>query len=250
MKPYIGVTGVMTPQESRTILHHFDTSFIDGSRELMVGVLVSSKTLVGKKNKYPNRYPDVDHVAGIFQKHHAAFNVIHYSTDERETLRYQLMMLADEVGGQHLHGFQLNMVWPAREALLDFRNATKKKYRMILQIGRQAMTDYEYDPVRIACKAALYENSIDAVLIDQSGGKGHQIENLNFVLDVIKALKELAPTIDIGVAGGLQSGTIHFMRPFLTTYPDLNWDAESGLRTDDDDLDILEVVDYLKASHF
>jgi|SRR3989344_2275143 len=248
MKPYIGITGLMTPQESRVLLRRFDMIFLDGSRQLQVGVLASSKTLSLQGNKYPNRYPRVAEIRGIFQEHHCAFNVLHYSTDEPETLRYQLMMLANEIAGPFLHGLQLNIAWPEQRQLRDFHAATKNKYRIILQLGKRAINDMRRNASAIATNVASYQGVVSAVLIDESGGTGHFVEDMRFAHDLIMALKKHATEIDIGYAGGLRSGTLHLARSLLADYPELNLDAESGVRDlESDDLDLFEAVDYIKA---
>lgn len=248
MRPYIGVTGFMTPQEVRAAQRKFDLLYMDGLRVLQVGVLMSSKTLGGGTNKYPNRYPHIDAVSKIFQNHQGAFNVVHYNTEDPETLAYQLKVIAAEVAGPHLHGFQLNVKWPRFGALQDFHFATGSRFFVMLQISKGAMEDFGHQVVPIAEKIATYGDAIDAVLIDQSGGKGQVITDLQFTLNLIDAIKKHAPAVRIGVAGGLRSGTLHLMRPILARHPDVILDAESGLRSHDhDDLDLFEVADYFKA---
>jgi len=248
MKSYIGVTGFMTPQEVRAAQRKFDLLYMDGSRVLQVGVLVSSKTLGGGTNKHSTRYPRVDLVSNIFQDHHSAFNVVHYNTDDPETLAYQLKLITREIAGPHLHGFQLNVKWPTAKALLDFRCATSDAYELVLQISKGAMEELGHQVEPIAEKIASYGENIDAILIDQSGGQGQVIKDLRFTIELIDAVKKRTPTINIGVAGGLRSGTLHCIRPILARHPEICIDAESGLRAPEyDDLDLFEVADYFKA---
>ena len=248
MRPYIGVTGFMTPQEVRAAQRKFDMLYMDGSHALQIGVLSSSKKLGGLDNKYPNRYPNIDAISGIFQDHPDAFNVLHYNTDDPETLAYQLKVYAKEIAGPLLHGFQLNVKWPKADTLLDFRCATSDAYELMLQISRGAMEEFGHQVTPIAEKIASYGENIDAVLIDQSGGQGHVIKDLQFTLELIDAVKKRAPAVHIGIAGGLRAGTLHCIRPILARHPEVSIDAESGLRAlEYDDLDLPEVIDYFKA---
>lgn len=98
--PYIGITGFMSSDEVRLILDTFIKSrpWVRNSfgqtvfrgkndRILMVGVLASMKTLYGKTNKWPNRYPKIEDIKNIFlcnSKH--LLNLIHYGTKHAETL--------------------------------------------------------------------------------------------------------------------------------------------------------------------
>ena len=126
---YIGVTGFMTPQEVRAALRCFSGS---PACKFMVGVLVSSKTLAGKRNKWPGRYPATERIVEIFQPHAAAVNLIHYNTDEPNTLSGQLLRLMD-LAGSHLHGFQLNIAWPSIGEIETFHEATGFKQRIVLR---------------------------------------------------------------------------------------------------------------------
>ncbi|MDP3947688.1 MAG: hypothetical protein Q8Q41_03295, partial [bacterium] len=158
----------MTPQEVRAGLRCFAAS---ASRKLMVGVLASSKTLAGRTNKWPGRYPKMERISEIFQVHPAALNLIHYNTDEPETLSDQLLRLV-EISGENLHGFQLNVAWPLVEELEKFHEATSWKQRLVLQVGGGAMARVEHSPQKFADMVALYGGFVgvvDDVLIDPSG---------------------------------------------------------------------------------
>ncbi|MBI2450547.1 MAG: hypothetical protein HYV47_03355 [Candidatus Nealsonbacteria bacterium] len=115
-KPYVGITGFMRRQEVSAVLEQANLRV----RMLMVGVLVSSKTLSGRQNKWPNRYPKIKEMADIFPEDPNALNLIHYNTDEPETLANQLLELTDR-GGHNLRGFQLNIAWPFPIELFAYR---------------------------------------------------------------------------------------------------------------------------------
>ena len=102
-KPYIGITGFTTRAEVVRIISEIPRM---SDRLLMVGVLASLKTLNGRTNKYPDRYPRVSKISEIFSDNdQAVLNLIHYNTDEAESLDQQLLKAID-LGGKNLHGFQ------------------------------------------------------------------------------------------------------------------------------------------------
>lgn len=81
--PYIGVTGFMTRVEVRAVL---ETVPAGSKYRLMVGVLMSSKTLRGEQNKWPGRYPKRETVPKIFVDDPRTFNLVHYATDNPDAL--------------------------------------------------------------------------------------------------------------------------------------------------------------------
>ena len=98
---YIGVTGFMNNSEVKKAIEIVPENT---TYNLMVGILMSSKTLAGFANKYPSRYPQRENIADIFIDHPKALNLIHYSTDTPEKLLFELYCLTD-LGGKNLDGF-------------------------------------------------------------------------------------------------------------------------------------------------
>ncbi|MBI2048362.1 MAG: hypothetical protein HYT30_00320 [Parcubacteria group bacterium] len=251
MGPYVGVTGIMTPQEMRAVCRDFKRlRREDSPHRLMAGVLLSPKTWRGNKNRYPNRYPLAARIAEIFQDDPAVINLIHYNcdADEMPSIGFQLSTITKEIAGPFLHGFQLNMAWPPVEPLRDFHAVTSGKMHIVLQLNTKAMAELNDNPAAIAHRVATYGDTIDAVLIDKSGGTGKLIE-VKSSLELLRVLRKKVPHITLAVAGKLTDQTLHTIQPLLDEFPLLSWDTESGVRTKDhDDLDLGLVFDYLDAS--
>lgn len=219
--PYIGVTGFMSRTE---VLEALEVVPQDAKHRLMVGVLMSSKTLAGRQNKWPGRYPKREAVADIFVDDPRALNLVHYSTDEPDTLCSQLEEIT-ELAGSNLDGFQLNMAWPSISELEDYRQANSDKF-IVLQIGSRAMGRRLAD--EFAYDVSTYLDVIDAILIDPSGGKGEP-------LDAAKAAEYLwalsTYSIGLGVAGGLGPRTLNLIDPLIRDFNrNLSIDAEGRLR--------------------
>ena len=114
--PYIGITGIVSPAETEVITQ---SSLGNSARKIMIGVLMSSQSLRGETNKWPIRYPNAREIAEVFTRNPASFNLIHYYTDQPETLADQLTAVR-RIAGSNLHGFQLNMSWPSVPELRRF----------------------------------------------------------------------------------------------------------------------------------
>lgn len=250
MRPqsYIGVTGFMRQQEVNEVASVLPA---DSKRLLMVGVLASSRTLCGEENKYPNRYPKKEHLASIFagEDRKRFLNLVHLSVDEPETLADD-MLKAIKYGGPWCHGLQLNVVWPNKDTLSEFRTThPAESFKIVLQIGAAAMGQLDNDPKKIAAVVREnYATLVDYVLIDSSGGRGKDFDT-TFAGECIKHLADV-DTIGIGVAGGLSpENVVDRLGPFLKLYPGTNWDVEGKLRRRGNDTLIIPVAqDFVSVS--
>lgn len=241
-RPYIGITGFMSKEEANAI---FELQQLPKNRLVMVGVLASLKTLRGIQNKRPNRYPKVENIAEIFPEHPQALNLIHYATDEPETLYTQLREIT-KLGGENMHGLQLNIAWPPPFALYEYRLAYPFK-KIVLQIGNRALEMVDTLPLFLAEKIRSYEKVVDYILIDPSGGLGKPLDTSH--ADVyLRVLKRKNIDIGLGVAGGLSPTTLNLVEPLAEDFPDLSIDAEGRLRDENDNLDLVLAKKYLEKA--
>jgi hypothetical protein len=246
---YIGVTGFMSRAEVNEALM---TVSKETTYRLMVGVLMSSKTLAGEANKWPGRYPRKEAVADIFVDDPRALNLIHYNTDSPNTLFSEVRQIVD-LAGPYLDGFQFNVKWPDPSQIEAIREAYPDMY-LLLQIGSHAMeqvTSFGRFPFELfKTTIGWYMPFIDAILIDSSGGKG---ELLNPTRDApyLRAACEQFPDLGIGIAGGLGFGSIHILNSLVNEFRNLSIDAEGQLRTPkpEDALHLDAVKAYITMGH-
>ncbi len=247
--PYIGVTGIMTVQEARAALRIASTW--ESTYKVMLGVLASSKTLSGRKNKWPNRYPAPERIVELFVDHPKALNLVHYSTDAPEYLAAQLLSLA-KLAGPHLHGFQLNVTWPDTDELVHFHLNSNPVgcYQLVLQLGTKAI-DQCSSLEDLVARVEQYKDLVQYVLLDCSGGKGIPFDAA-LTYARMEALREACPWAHVVVAGGISGKREAFglLEKLLPLQDHLSCDAEGGLRTpDDDDLEVSEMQHYLRSLH-
>lgn len=244
-RPYIGITGFMTQAEVEAILK---TVPVKSSRLVMVGVLVSHKTLAGQSNKWPNRYPRITSgdLTDIFIEDTRALRLVHYNTHNEhfgdELLKIERMSLG-------LMGFQLNIAWPSAREIEAYRLSTSGPRTIVLQLGSKAMASCDNSPIGIAAKLATdYSRGlIDYVLIDPSGGFGKPFDS-EFARQCLRTIRDKHLEVGLGVAGGLGPNTIHLIKPLIEEFPDLSIDAEGQLRDQQDHLDLVRAKDYLQGA--
>jgi hypothetical protein len=248
-RPYIGVTGFMTEAEVEGVLTAIPQT---PDYDLMVGGLMSSKTLHGLKNKWPGRYPKKEDFENIFLNHPNVLNLIHYNTDSPKFLAKELYEAA-QFGGHWLDGFQLNIAWPNPVHIEAFKDSYPNAV-FVLQVGRGAMADCSNSPKMVAkILWEQYLNVVDAVLIDPSGGKGEPMDvaMMDAYLAAIYETHASEQRIHCVVAGGLCAATVPSINSLLAKYPGLSMDAEGKLRTPqpEDKLSLPEAIDYVSMGY-
>jgi len=244
--PYIGVTGFTSRDQ---VLQALTAVSRETAYRLMVGVLMSSKTLAGQMDKRPGRYPKKEAVANIFVDDPRALNLIHYDTDNPYMLFSGVRQIV-ELAGPPLDGFQFNVTWPAPWQIKAIHEAYPDMY-LVLQIGSHAMKASIRGESMERFKAAVgwYAPFIDAVLIDPSGGLGKLFERAG-VIEHLRAARSF-PGLGVGIAGGLGPQTAHVVEPLVQEFPELSIDAEGLLRTPEpeDALDMRAVEGYIVLAH-
>lgn len=245
-QPYIGITGFMSSREVASVLEVMPES---SNRLLMQGVLASRKGIFeGLPNNRPNRYPEEKNIAGIFVNDPCALCLIHYHTDEPETLFNQMRVITDHAM-VHFQGFQLNVSWPPAIAMERYRR-DYPEMQIVLQIGSEALRRVRNSPEKLVRKVMNeYAGSADYILLDASSGHGKPLDAAS-VRNYLEALRAEGAEEIFGlvVAGGLSAATLHLIEPLVQDFPDISIDAESCLRDKDDHLDIAAAKDYVKKA--
>lgn len=246
---YNGVSCVMTGQEARWLLRSY-RALSPSDRLLMVGVSASTKSLYGLPVKKPRRFVDLSDLPEIFTPDPLALNIIHFATDDLSTLALQLIQVA-AYAGPNLHGFQLNTDWPEIGQLQAVRKAFKDiRLIMNLAVPMNGLKKAGYSSVDAAgvisseLNSKSYNKFLTDVLIDVSGGKGVELDPKT-AESFVTEIKKRVPWANVGVAGGLGPSNILKLDGLFAADEELNVDAESALRTEDDDLDLEVTRDYL-----
>jgi hypothetical protein len=284
LRPYLGISGVMTPGEAATLVLVFEnlcTNAFDSmmpTHDLMLGVLVSEKTLRGEQNKWPRRYPKVSDIQEIFDAAWAAartdrpvthdapptdkpLNLIHYASDVPPTL--ETIQELFELGCATLGGFQFNGTWPSAETLKEFAsslsNQAFRRQRIVLQVGPAMLLKYTAREITDSLTPYVIGAVVTDILIDASGGRGQLIDmaKATSMIAAIRAWRGSAwssedggspCTLRIGFAGGLSAETLtegagRFLRSGFSS------DAEGRLRDDADgggNLDLSKAIELLR----
>ena len=239
--PYIGVTGFMNRGEVLFALSLLPKKLYFS---LMVGILVSEKTLSGNFNKHPYKYPKKERISEIFVEDPRVFNVVHFHTGNHLRLSEQLNEIVD-LSGNYLHGFQLNIAWPEVSQIEEFKKFNCK-HLIILQINKKTLTGSMND---FLDKLGNYVHVIDAVLFDLSGGEG-KLLNVSKSLEYLRSIKERYPFLNLGVAGGLGPKTLNILNPIDDEFETLSRDAEQGLQKKKGGLCLNSTREYINKNVF
>ncbi len=246
--PYVGVTGFMNQREVGRVYRAIQP---DCPAKLMVGVLLSDKTLRGELNSHPSSFPRREDIANIFQPSGTqplALNLLHYNTHDTSAL-YSQLLKAMQYGGPNCHGFQLNVAWPDREAIRALR-MVYPGIVIVLQIGKQAFDMVHNDVGRLAQRLSIYyKDIIDYVLFDMSGGVGVplNIELCRKYLDYLTR-QNLHEYFGLGVAGGLSANSVSDVGVLFEDYPYLCMDAQGKLRDSEGNLNVCTAHSFVQLA--
>lgn len=248
-KPYIGISGFKNRGQVTKLERKLDDSIPAYQRSksrLMIGVLVSDKTMVGAGNRYPYRYPDPQNIAGIFSDRPNTLNLIHYATDRPERLLERLPEVR-KLGGLSCNGVQLNIAWPNPDAIRAYRTQWPHD-TIVIQLGSAACAKHGNDPEAVMRSVALlYGELATHVLIDLSGGTGRLLD-LAFTEACLAWLDAHGPaTMGAVIAGGLCAETLPSIEALVRKYR-CSVDAESKLRYEDDCFSQTKALDYVRTA--
>jgi hypothetical protein len=255
-RPYVGITGFVSRAQVEAVLKGVTGLGWPKTHLLMIGVLVSPKSLRREPLKpyWANMYPPPERLADIFAPDPRALNLIHYNSKE-PNLAGQLSGLADV---PNLQGFQLNIVWPSAADIKDFRRlwpdlmlvlqVSKKSFDQLASNSRRGFSPKsEHDRQALRQKLAEYVGLVEYVLLDCSGGLGVELDR-QMMLQVVNELKDaFGDKLVLGVAGGLEAESIPRLRSIISIYPGLFWDAQGRMQSDNQ-LDLEKCMAFLRAS--
>lgn len=228
-RPYIGICDFTAPEQAERLLSCLPPDF---SHDLMVGVMMSRKTLNDIPSKWTNVFPKKESIAGIFVHDLRAVNTIHYADydigDARDRTLADTLARVQSYGGPYLDAIQLDMIWPDSVEVRRFRE--RFGIPIVLQVGSKAMQQCGDDPIRVCQRLALYDQSIDYVLFDKSGGEGKGMD-AGLLGTYIEVLRSRLPGIMPAVGGGLGPFTMHLVKPLIALYPHISTDMQGQMRS-------------------
>lgn len=248
ISPYIGITDFRNPEEVGPMVEVFRTSCpetaIRGGRRLMVGVMMSFKTLMGIPTKWAEAWPKKQRVGDLFIDNPLVLNALHYA-DFDGTTTADCLFTAVFYGGEHIHALQLDMIWPNPRMLGELRGEYPD-LSVILQINAQALDAINNDPVELINRLRSYRGLISVALLDKSMGKGLGMDAQS-LLPFARAIAQSDLRLALAAAGGLGPETLHLATPLFSEFPGLSVDAQSQLKPDNDPL---KPTDWKLASEY
>lgn len=241
---YVGVAATATTEETASLVTAADLIGWPSHVKLMNGPLASRKTLGGQPPDNPRQYPSIGQIANLMIDDPRFLNTVHFNSRDPR-LRKQLGAIAGLSG--LIHAIQLNILWPNPGELRLFRE-DHDGISLILQVSQQAYESVSEEPLELIECLKAYEGVVDYVLFDPSGGLGLAYDRLQ-ATRLLEALAQSGLSMSWGVTGGLSADRAYGLRELLQVYPALSWDAQSNLRTgEDDQLDIEKCFGFLSAS--
>lgn len=229
---YVGITGFVSREEV-----DFALSCLPAGLTLMCGILVSAKTLQGRKTRLWRRYPHPNEAAAIFSPDPRCLNLIHFCADEPPTAATVSRLQA--IGGEHCHGFQFNVAYPEPSTLAALAGG-----HIVLQV-RPERTPM----IQVHSAVRALRNCDVTVLIDGSGGEGREMDSDVFDMWAMTIRGRFGNDVGLAFAGGLDADSLPRIASEVRTWG-ASIDAEGRLRDGDEGgtLDLDKTRAYLRAA--
>jgi hypothetical protein len=262
-KPYVGVSGVGTPETQQQLIELFDEAGLREKRKLMLGVKTLHKCqwldqpwvrddgwdLVGEQA-----------FRGAVTKSERTFNIAQAYFDQREVgdqwYRRAFLERMYARGEGWIDGIQFDSYpWHENKDLTAFLHETKDRYpdtQIYLQCHEKSMQ--RYNPQQIARILGEHAEALDYILFDASHGKGIRLNTTQLAPYIEEAFaSDKLAHVGVALAGGLYGPIVREDLPELVSqFPELSWDAEGKLHPVSDDgrmlLNMNVVKDYFDAS--
>lgn len=232
---YIGITDFASSSDSTLTLEFFSEQCRRlgmTDRKLMVGVMMSYKTLHNMPSSWTNCWPSKHNIGNIFVNHPLALNTLHYADYDGFTLPFELYE-AVSYGGPNLHALQFDMIWPDSR-MVGYVKERYPNLKIILQVGPKAFEMARNLPLLLSERLRLlYKDTVDYVLLDVSAGHGKSFLATELA-PYVKAIKNNTD-FHIAVGGGIGPGSmVELIKLMAICGDDLSWDAQGRLRPSGD----------------
>jgi phosphoribosylanthranilate isomerase len=247
-KNYIGMTGITEEKQ----LFGIDSIFRNGkfpnqNHDIMIGILISPRNL--DKTWFSSRYPNIWEIKNILQslykkeKYKDFFNTLHIDEKANSNWEYCLELLINKIGIIP-KGIQVNVKHPK---VKDIKRLSERFPET--QIIFQYSGDFLNKDIKEAMKdLSVYTKYIDYVLIDPSRGRGLEL-NSNLALKHFIQIKKDFNHLNVALAGGFNHKNIRdYVKAFKASLDsfDFSLDIESGVRDNDDKLDLIKFESYIQ----
>lgn len=261
--PYVGVSGVGTPETQQQLIELFDEAELGGKRQLMLGVKALHKCQW--LDQPWTRDDDWDLVGeqvfrGAVTRSDRTTNIAQAYFDQREVgdawYRQAFLERMYARGNEWIDGIQFDSFpWHENRDLLAFLHETKTRHpdtQVYLQCHEKSMQ--RYNPTQLARVLAEHAEALSYILFDASHGKGIRLNTAQLAPYIEEAFaSDALAHVGVALAGGLYGPVVRDDLPELVAqFPDLSWDAEGKLHPVSEDgrmrLDMNTVKDYFAAS--
>jgi phosphoribosylanthranilate isomerase len=246
--PYVGITGFSNINEIDNAIDNY-YKYQKGKHLLMAGFLLSKSVIVNLSHPDPwkaCRYPPLARIRKLLERANetGVIKTIHYH-GKSEELFNDVSLLIDGMGWNGLvDAIQFNVNFPPDPPVINNIKENFPSIKLILAVDKNALSGM-YSGDEIA--RLISRCNAEYILIDPSGGHG-------IAIDIFRAIRvhdaiEKKSTVRIGFAGGINNNNVRSIVKEIkrsTGNTDFCIDAESGLRDEENKLDLLKVDDYLK----
>lgn len=266
-QPYIGVSGVVNPEQQMELVEYADDALKNLGRKLALGVKATHKSQYSLEGtKYGSEWFHVgDEISGALDLRVGTWNILQTYLSPEELAKSQkypqkFFKKLQKRTSSYSDAVQIDMLRyeadPERyRHVVDAMALTGLD--IIIQCHGHAM---ESGPKRAleSMKRLIGSHTVSYILFDASHGNGKQMDNtalMSFLQQAYNDRDFLGRGTNFGIAGGLHGDNVaELLDDVLIDFPEVSWDAEGRLHNKlpsdggNGRLDMGKTKSYLQAS--
>ncbi len=246
--PYIGITGVTTTAQVRSLEETFQSTR-EGLPDhiLHIGLLVNQtpEVPVDRRHLYPSKKTCRTICSFGDSRVMNTLHITDTSGSRANHLGHDLKSILNETGVPD--AIQLDLSWPCPQQIKDGLDKHLPDLSIILQVNfREIHEDSSIGPTALALKLKRYAGLITHIVLDGSLGRAIPLD-LKKISPYLKKIREYHPDLRIVIVGGLGPDSLPEYQEIEIFLPHLSFDAEGELQktTGRKGLDLLQASSYL-----
>lgn len=244
--PYVGIIGAQTATHVANA--HWQRP-AHSARQLMVAArlnIVRDGCARTDNDLLP--YTDISAAAAIFDRFPEHINLFYLSVPDQlmALCLDQVMVEIYQRALNNWDGFEIATSWPSIAMLESYRRQTGMQSTIVVRtpvnIGNRYPSVQE-----LVDRIHAYAETVNTIVLD-FGQPGNDFPDIEHAATLLRALYADNANIGIGFAGGIGHDNAERLRPLLTEFPKLSFEADVCLHGFDHCLDDKRTIEFLRTS--
>lgn len=244
--PYAGIIGVQT--NAHVANAHWQRP-AHSARQLMVAARLNvARDGCARTDSAQMPYTDISEAAEIFGRFAEHLNLFYLSVPDQMTALCldHVMVEIYQRALNNWDGFEIATPWPSVGMLESYRRQTGAQSTIVVRTPIKIGNRYP-NAEELVDRVHAYTETVNTIVLD-FGQPGNDFLDIELAATFLRALYADEGNIGIGFAGGIGHDNVERLRPLLTEFPKLSFEADVCLHDFDHRLDDKRTIEFLRTS--